>query len=75
MIEVSAELQKVLGLGRSVVIALFEHLESNCHYLTMDNFFTSFNLFYKLQKKQIYATSTIRPNRFCENRFLFVNRF
>lgn len=70
MNEISDELRKGFGLGGAVVLALTEQIESNCHYLSMDNFFTSFNLFYTLQKKQIYATGTIRPNRFCNPPFL-----
>lgn len=59
MSEVSDELRKGFGLGGAVVMALSENVKSNCHYLTMDNFFTSFNLFYTLQKKKMYATGTI----------------
>jgi len=53
MPEVSEESRKVFGLGGSVVLFLSEHLKSNRHYLTMDNFFTSINLIYTLQKKKI----------------------
>jgi len=70
MPEVSEESRKVFELGGSVVLFLSEHLKSNCHYLTMDNFFISINLFYTLQKKKIYTTGTIRPNRFCNPPFL-----
>jgi len=51
MIEVDDDLKKTFGVGGAVVISLTENLKPNCHYLTMDNFFTSFNLFYTLQKK------------------------
>lgn len=54
MAEVSEELRKKFGLGGAVVLVLSQHLKSNCHYLTMDNYFTSFNLFYTLQKKKKY---------------------
>lgn len=70
MSEISDELRKGFGLGGAVVLALSEHIESHCHYLSMDNYFTSFNLLYTLQKKQIYATGTIRPKRFCNPPFL-----
>lgn len=70
MPEVSEESRKIFGLGGSVVLFLSEPLKSNRHYLTMDNFFTSINLFYTLQKKKIYATGTIRSNRFCNPPFL-----
>jgi hypothetical protein len=70
MIEVDNDLKKTFGVGGAVVISLTENLKPNCHYLTMDNFFTSFNLFYTLQKKQIYATGTIRTNRFNNPPFL-----
>ncbi|XP_050065242.1 piggyBac transposable element-derived protein 3-like [Aphis gossypii] len=70
MIEVDDDLKKTFGVGGAVVISLTENLKPNCHYLTMDNFFTSFNLFYTLQKKQIYATGTIRTNRFNNPPFL-----
>lgn len=64
------ELRKDFGLGGAVVLALTENVKSNSHYFSMDNFFTSYYLFYTLQKKQIYATGTIRPNRFCNPPFL-----
>jgi hypothetical protein len=70
MIEVDDDLKKTFGVGGAVVISLTENLKPNCHYLTMDNFFTSFNLFYTLQKKQIHATGTIRTNRFNNPPFL-----
>jgi len=70
MIEVDDDLKKTFGVGGAVVISLTENLKPNCHYLTMDNFFTSFNLFYTLQTKQIYATGTIRTKRFSNPPFL-----
>ncbi|XP_060840869.1 piggyBac transposable element-derived protein 3-like [Rhopalosiphum padi] len=70
MPEVSEESRKIFGLGGAVVLYLSDHLQCNRHYLTMDNFFTSINLMYTLQKKEIYATGTIRANRFCNPPFV-----
>lgn len=70
MVEVTEDLKKVFGVGGAVVIALSNSLKSNSHYLTMDNFFTSLNLFYTLQKKKINAFGIKRTNRFCNPPFL-----
>lgn len=73
MSEVSEESRKIFGLGGAVVLYLSDHLKYNRHYLTMDNFFTSINLMYTLQKKEIYVTGTIRANRFCNPPFVSDN--
>lgn len=70
MSEIPEASRKIFGLGGVVVVFLSEHLKRNYHYLTMDNFFTSINVIYTLQKKEIYPTGTIRANCFCNPPFL-----
>jgi len=57
-------LQKNFGLGGAVVLNLTQHLSANRHFLYFDNFFSSYNLFYALSKRKIYAAGTVRTNRF-----------
>lgn len=61
---INKDLQKIFGLGGAVVLDLTKHLTPNRHFLFFDNFFSSYNLFYALTARQIYAAGTIRINRF-----------
>lgn len=72
MIEVDDDLKNTFGVGGAVVLSLTENLKPNCLYLTMDNFFyiVEFILHFAKKKKQIYATGTIRTNRFSNLLFL-----
>ena len=44
--------------------------KKNAHFLYFDNFFAGYNLFDVLMRKQIYAASTIRVNRFGKPPFM-----
>lgn len=53
-----------LGLGGSVVMHLLSEMPRDVNLsVYMDNFFTTLNLFDRLQEKGITATGTIRSNR------------
>jgi len=58
------QMYKKFGLDASIVLHLTQILEQNRHYLYFDNFFSTFNLFERLQANQIYGIGTIRTNRF-----------
>jgi len=61
---INEELQKNFGLGGAIVVCLTQNISENRHFLYFDNFFSSYNLFYALLQKQIYAAGTVRLNRF-----------
>jgi len=61
---INEELQKNFGLGGAIVICLTQNIIENRHYLYFDNFFSSYNLFYALLQKKMYAAGTVRLNRF-----------
>ncbi|XP_025190428.1 LOW QUALITY PROTEIN: piggyBac transposable element-derived protein 1-like [Melanaphis sacchari] len=63
-ININKDLQKNFGLGGAVVLDLTKHLTPNRHFLSFDNYFSSYNLFYALTARQIYAAGTIRINQF-----------
>ncbi|XP_008189593.1 piggyBac transposable element-derived protein 3-like [Acyrthosiphon pisum] len=61
---INEELQKNFGLGGAIVVCLTQNISENRHFLYFDNFFSSYNLFYALLQKKIYAAGTVRLNRF-----------
>lgn len=60
--EINSELAQ-FGLGAAIVMQLSERLSPSCQ-VYFDNFFSSYNLFQWLQKRDIYAVGTIRIDRF-----------
>lgn len=43
---------------------LTENVKPRRHYLYFDNYFSSYNLFHALDKKDVYAAGTVSVNRF-----------
>lgn len=68
--EINSVNLRQFGLGASIVLHLTKNVEKNMHFIYFDNFFSTFQLFEILQKKQIYAAGTIRSNRFMNPPFL-----
>lgn len=52
-----------VGLGERVVTELCDGLEGKYHMLFMDNYFTSYSLFYRLFQKNILACGTVNQAR------------
>ncbi|XP_015371817.1 PREDICTED: piggyBac transposable element-derived protein 3-like [Diuraphis noxia] len=46
--EINQDLQKIFGIGGSIVLQLAEGIKKNSHYLYFDNFFSSYQLFERL---------------------------
>lgn len=63
-IEIEDSYKKQYGLGGAVVLKLTQNIEPQQYFLYFDNYFSSYNLFYALDKKGIYAAGTDRLNRF-----------
>lgn len=52
-----------MGLGERVVSDFCASLAGKCHIVVMDNFFTSYPLFFKLKEKDILACRTLNQAR------------
>ena len=52
-----------VGLGESVVLRLISNINPSCQLVAFDNFFTTVNLMYELNKRGLYAIGTVRPSR------------
>lgn len=61
--KICADLRTKFGLGGAVFLSLVRNISENRHFLYFDNFFSSFNIFYALSQRKIYAAGTIRINR------------
>lgn len=64
--EIDSQVQKQFGQGPGVVLHLCKIVKKNKHFLYFDNYFSSFNLFERLQQIGICAAGTIRVNRFAK---------
>lgn len=51
------------NLAKRNELELLDGLENKGHVVTMDNFFTSVDLFARLLERKIYASGTVRLNR------------
>ncbi|CAF0829383.1 unnamed protein product [Didymodactylos carnosus] len=55
--------ERYLSLGEHVVLSLIDGINLKNRQLFFDSYFTSFILLYKLRKKKISATGTVRSDR------------
>jgi hypothetical protein len=64
--EIDSQAQKQFGQGPGVVLHLGKIVKKNKHFLYFHNYFSSFNLFERLQQIGICAAGTIRVNWFAK---------
>lgn len=62
--EIDNSLIKKFGFGAAIVLTLTKRISGLGHCLYFDNYFSSYNLLQILKSKNIYASCTVRINRF-----------